>query len=318
MMRFAVLIAIAFGGWAGIVHAQDFPTRPITIVVPFVPGGSTDVTLRALAIATEKHLGQPIIVENRPGASGTLGPAQIAASAKADGYTIGQILDTVWRAPFVSKATFDPARDFTYVIGVTGYTWGVVVKSDAPWRTFDDLLSDAKANPGTINYATTGGLSTPEITMERIGRLKGIKWTPVPFKGNAAQITALLGGHIHAIASSTGWASQVNAGEFRLLVTFGANRTKSWPAVPTLREIGIDIVVDSPYGLAGPKNMDPKIVKILHDAFNKGMDEPMFITTMEKLNQEFLYMNSERFRAFALKQIDEEKRIAQELGLRQE
>jgi tripartite-type tricarboxylate transporter receptor subunit TctC len=299
-------------------QAQLYPARPITLIVPFAPGGSTDVTLRALAAATEKHLGQQIIIENRPGGSATIGPAQMAATAQADGYTISQILDSEWRAPFIGKATFDPATDFTYIIGVTGYTYGVVVNSDAPWQTFQDLISAARAKPDTITYATTGGITSPQIAMERIARLKGIKWIPVPFKGNADQINALLGRHIDAIASSTAWAPQVEAGQFRLLVTFPAQRTKSWPAVPTLREVGIDMAVSSPYGIAGPKGMDPGVVKILHDAFKKGMDEPSFVSTMAKLNQEFLYLNSADFRAFALKQIEEERQIAVELGFKRE
>jgi tripartite-type tricarboxylate transporter receptor subunit TctC len=304
--------------WCGIAGAQDFPTRPITLIVPFAPGGSTDVTLRTLAASTEKHLGQQIIIENRPGGSATIGPAQMAATAKPDGYTLSQILDAEWRAPFIGKATFDPATDFTYIIGVTGYTYGVVVNSDAPWQTFDDLIAAARAKPDTITYATTGGITAPQIAMERIARLKGIKWIPVPFKGNADQINALLGRHIDAIASSTAWAPQVEAGQFRLLVTFPAQRTKSWPAVPTLKEIGIDIAVSSPYGIAGPKGMDPKVVRILHDAFKKGMDDPSFIATMQKLNQEFLYLDSADFHAFALKQIEEERQIAHELGFKPE
>jgi tripartite-type tricarboxylate transporter receptor subunit TctC len=299
-----------------VVRAQTYPTRPITLIVPFAPGGSTDVTLRALAAATEKYLGQQIVIENRPGGSATIGPAQMAATAQADGYTISQILDSEWRAPFIGKATFDPATDFTYIIGVTGYTYGVVVNSDAPWRTFQELIAAARAKPDTITYATTGGITAPQIAMERIARLKGIKWIPVPFKGNAEQINALLGRHIDAIASSTAWAPQVEAGQFRLLVTFPAQRTKSWPTVPTLKEVGIDMAVNSPYGIAGPKGMDPNIVRILHDAFKKGMDEPSFVSTMAKLNQEFLYLNSADFRAFALKQIEEERQIAIELGFK--
>jgi tripartite-type tricarboxylate transporter receptor subunit TctC len=317
---FAALCAIVLAliGWTGAAGAEKFPTRPVTIIVPFGAGGSTDVTFRALAQATEKHLGQSIVVENRPGASGTLGPAQMAAGARPDGYTVAQMFDAVWRAPYISKVNFDPATDFTYIIGVTGYTWGVVVRSDSRWHTFTELLQDAKAHPGTVNYATTGSFTTPEISMQRIARAKGIDWVPVPFKGNADQINALLGGHIHAIASSTGWAPQVEAGQFRMLVTFGAERTKSWPKVPTLREAGIDMVVDSPYGLVGPKGIDPAIVKILHDAFKKGMEEPAFIDTMNKLNQEFIYMSSDDFRAFVLAQMEEEKRIAAELGLKQD
>ena len=112
--------------------------------------------------------------------------------------------------------------------------------------------------------------------MEQIARQQGIKWTHVPFKGNAETMNALLGGHIHAVADSSGWAQLVNAGRFRLLVTWGVARTKNWPDVPTLREIGIDMVSNSPFGIAGPKGMDPKIVKVLHDAFKKGMEEPSY------------------------------------------
>jgi tripartite-type tricarboxylate transporter receptor subunit TctC len=310
-------IAAAVGSLvAGVASAQNFPTRPVTLIVPYAAGGSTDVTFRALAAVSEKHLGQSIVIENRPGASGTMAPAQMAAGAKPDGYTVCQIYDAVWRAPFLGKTTFDPAVDFTYIIGITGYTWGVVARSDAPWKSFRELIEAARARPDTITYATTGAFTTPELTMERIARRQGIKWIGVPFKGNSEQINSLLGGHIDSIASSTGWAAQVESGEFRLLATFGAARTRNWPNVPTLREVGIDMVVDSPYGLAGPKGMDPKVVKILHDAFKKGMDEPAFVTTMNTLNQEFLYKNSDDFRAYVLRQIEEERTILGELGVK--
>ncbi|HEY7299689.1 MAG TPA: tripartite tricarboxylate transporter substrate binding protein [Xanthobacteraceae bacterium] len=300
-----------------IARAQAFPTRPVTLVVPFVPGGSTDVTFRSLAQATEKYLGQSIVIENRAGADGTLGPAEVAM-ARADGYTITQILDTTFRAPFLRRTPFDPAKDFTYIIGVTGYTWGLVVRSDAPWATFQQFLAYAKANPGKISYATTGAASTPQIAMELIARQQGIKWVAVPFRGNAEQITALLGGHIDAISSSTGWAPQVKAGKFRLLITYGAHRTQSWPDVPTLREVGIDMAINSPYGIGGPRAIDPSTVKILHDAFKKGMAEPSFASTMRDLDQEFIYMSSEEYRNFALEQIAQEKKIVEELGLRYE
>jgi tripartite-type tricarboxylate transporter receptor subunit TctC len=238
--------------------------------------------------------------------------------ARADGYTITQILDTTFRAPFLRKTPFDPAKDFTYIIGVTDYTWGLVVRSDAPWTTFQQFLAYAKANPGKISYATTGAASTPQIAMELIARQQSIKWVAVPFRGNAEQITALLGGHIDAISSSTGWAPQVKAGKFRLLVTYGANRTQSWPDVPTLREVGIDMAINSPYGIGGPRAIDPSTVKTLHDAFKKGMAEPSFASTMRDLDQEFIYMSSEKYRNFALEQIAQEKKIVQELGLRYE
>ena len=312
---------IALAAWApgsGSAAAQNFPSRPVTLVVPWPAGGTTDVLLRALATATEKHLGQSITIENKPGAAGTLGPMHMAANASPDGYTVAQIPITVFRAPFMMKTTFDPAQDLTYVIALTGYTFGVVVRDDAPWKTFGEFLADAKANPGKINYGTPGAGTSLHITMEQIAKQQGIRWTHVPFKGNAEATNALLGGHIHAVADSTGWAPLVNAGKFRLLVTWGAERTKNWPNVPTLRDLGIDMVSNSPFGIGGPKGIDPKIVKVLHDAFRKGLDEPSYREAMVKFDQELFYLDSADYRAFALQQIAEQKQLIEQLGLRQE
>jgi tripartite-type tricarboxylate transporter receptor subunit TctC len=201
---------------------------------------------------------------------------------------------------------------------VTGYTFGVVVRRDAPWKTFNELLDYAKANPGKINYGTPGAGSSLHITMEQIAKQKGIKWTMVPFKGQADSLTALLGGHIDVETNSTGWAGAVNAGDARLLVTWGAARTKNWPDVPTLKEIGINMVSNSPFGIAGPKGMDPAVVKILHDAFLKGMKERSYLDTMAKLDQEEYYLNTADYQAYAIKQIAEQKQLVEELGLRQQ
>jgi tripartite-type tricarboxylate transporter receptor subunit TctC len=311
----ALAAGLAFAAATGGALAQSFPARPVTLIVPWPAGGTTDVGMRALASATEKHLGQSIVIENRPGGSGTLGPGQMAATAKPDGYTVAQIPITMFRFPFMQKTSFDPAVDFTYIIGVSGYTFGVVVKEDAPWRTFQEFTADAKANPGKINYGTPGTGTSLHITMEQIAKQQGIKWTHVPFKGNADAMNALLGGHIHALADSSGWAQLVNAGRFRLLVTWGAARTRNWPEVPTLRDIGIDMVSNSPFGIAGPKGMDPNIIKALHDAFKKGLEEPSYAEAMARLDQEQFYLSSEDYRKFALREIEEARRFIAELGL---
>ncbi len=156
------------------IAAADFPTRPVTLIVPFLAGTSTDVFLRVLAEATAKHLGQPIIVENKPGGAGTVGPATMAASAKPDGYTIASMLVTMFRYPHMMKVSFDPLKDFTYILNVSGYCFGVVVKADAPWKTFDELVAYAKANPGKVTYATPGTGGTTHITMEMFGLKHGI------------------------------------------------------------------------------------------------------------------------------------------------
>jgi tripartite-type tricarboxylate transporter receptor subunit TctC len=180
---FGTVLAVGFAAWISAAQAQNFPVRPVTLIVPWPAGGTTDLGMRALASATEKHLGQSIVIENRPGGSGTLAPGQMAASAKPDGYTVTQIPITVFRFPFMTKTTFDPSADFTYIIGVSGYTFGVVVRDDAPWKTFQEFLADAKTNPGKINYGTPGAGTSLHITMEQIAKRQGIKWTHVPFKG---------------------------------------------------------------------------------------------------------------------------------------
>jgi len=318
MWKAAGLIAVAILSSAIGAHAQQFPTRPVTLVVPWPAGGSTDIGMRALAAATEKHLGQSIVIENKPGAGGTIGPANMAASAKPDGYTVAQLPITVFRMPFIQKTTFDPTRDFTYIIHITGYTFGVVVKADAPWKTFGELLDYAKANPGKINYGTPGAGTSLHITMEQIAKQRGIKWTQVPFKGVAESMNALLGGHIDVVSDSTGWAGSVNAGAARLLVTWGASRTKNWPDVPILKETGIDMISNSPFGIGGPKGMDPAVVKVLHDAFKKGMEEQSYKDSMAKLDQEAFYLDTAAYHAYAMQQVGEQKQLVEDLGLRQQ
>ena len=298
------------------VRAQDFPTKPVTLIVPWPAGGSSDLALRAFAESAQKHLGQPIIIENRAGASGTLGPAQMAATAKPDGYTVSQIPITVFRLPYMTKTTFDPTKDFTYVAGLTGYTFGVVVQSKSPWKTFQELIDYAKANPGKVKYGTPGTGTSLHIGMEQIAKQVGVKWTQVPFKGAAETNAALLGGHVDAVADSTGWRALVESGDFRLLVTWGAERTKNWPDVPTLKDLGIKLVANSPYGIAGPKGIDPKVVQKLHDAFAKAVQDPLYLESLRKFDQELAYLNTADYERHAVEQIEEAKKLIADLGLK--
>ncbi|MBV9955284.1 MAG: tripartite tricarboxylate transporter substrate binding protein [Pseudolabrys sp.] len=299
-------------------QAQDYPNRPVTLVVPWPAGGTTDISMRALASATEKHLRQSIVIDNRPGAGGVLGPQTVAEKAAPDGYTLVQVPITVFRWPFMRKTTLDPAKDFTWIIGLTGYTFGIVVRADSPWRTFKEFLAFAKANPGKINYGTPGAGTTLHITMEQIAKQEGITWTHVPFKGTAETTQALLGGHIQAVADATGWGPLVKAGQLRLLVIWSDERSKNYPDAPTLKESGINLVSNSPFGLAGPKGMDPKVVKILHDAFKKGMDEPAYRAELVKLDQEPAYLSSTDYKQYADRQLVEQKALIEALGLKQE
>ena len=140
----------------------------------------------------------------------------------------------------------------------------------------------------------------------------------MPFRGTSESTNALLGGHINAVADASGWAPLVNSGQLRLLVIWTDKRSKSWPDVPTLKESGIAMVSNSPFGLAGPKGMDPKVVKILHDAFKKGMEEPAYVETIAKIDQEPFYLNTADYRAFVMRTVAEQKQLMEELGFKPE
>lgn len=310
-----MVVSIIGGAFAVSVTAADFPTRPVTLICPFAAGTATDIFLRVLAETTGKYLGQPVVVENKPGGAGTLGPATMAATAKPDGYTIAPMLVTIFRYPHMMKVTFDPLKDFTYILNVSGYTFGVVVKGNAPWKTFNEFVAYAKANPGKVTYSHPGTGGTTHITMETFALKHGIKWIHVPTKGSSESIPAVLGGHVTAGADAPMWAPMVDSGELRLLVTWGEKRTKNWPNVPTLKELGYNVVSNSPWGLAGPKGMDPKVVKILHDAFKKGMEDPAFLKILDKYNMEPLYKNTEDYLKLVHQLAQEEKENIERLGL---
>jgi len=299
------------------VAQAGFPNRPIRLIVPWPPGGSTDGQFRALAEVATRILGQPVLIENRGGAAGTLGAQMMANEPRGDGYLIGQLPITAFRYPLMqSRPGWDPMRDFTYIIHLTGYLFGVVVRADSPWRTWQEFLDHAKANPGKVAYGTPGVGSSLHITMERIAAEKGIEFLHVPFRGGADNAQALLGGQTQAMADSTSWAPLVDGGQFRLLVTWGAERAKRYPNVPTLRETGIDIVSASPYGVAGPKNMDPGVVRILHDAFKQALYDPQHLAVLERFDMPVMYMNSEDYRASVQRIIEEEGAIIRRLNLR--
>ncbi len=296
-------------------HGQAFPSKPITLIVPWPAGGSTDRHMRTLAEIAGKHLGQNIIVENKPGGGGTLGPGTMARTAKPDGYTISQFPLGMLRIPHMQKMQWDPLKDFTHIIGVSGYTFGLTVRADSPYKTFNDYIEAARKNPGKIDYGSTGAGSSPHLLMEEVAINAKVQLNHVPFKGNADLQQALLGGHVMAQSDATGWDKFVESGQMRLLVTFGEKRTKRWPNVPTAKELGYGVVSQSPYGLVGPKGMDPAVVKTLHDAFKKAMDDPKHLEVLEQLNQDLWYRSGEDYAKWAAETYAKDKVLIERLGL---
>ena len=299
----------------GVAVAQQFPTRAITLICPWPAGGSSDLTMRAMADAASKVLGQPIIIDNKTGATGTVGPATMAATAKPDGYTLSQIPISVLRLPLMQKTTYDPIKDFTPVVHLTGYTFGVTTKADGPFKTWQDVVTFAKANPGKVTYASPGSGSSLHIGMEQIAAAAGIQLTQVPFKGGAETSAAVLGGHTMLQADSTSWKPMVESGQLRLLNIWTAERSKLYGDVPTLKELGYPFVFDSPFGIAGPKGMDPAVVKVLHDAFKTALEDPAVIETLKKYDMLPRYMDTATYQKFLGELLAQERAALDKLGM---
>lgn len=295
--------------------AQAYPSRPITLIVPWPAGGSTDRHLRALAEIASKHLGQQIVINNQPGGGGTNGPGNMGINAKPDGYTIAQFPMGMLRIPHMQKTAWHPINDYSFIIGVTGYTFGFVVRSDSPYKTFNEFIEAARKQPGKIDFGSTGTGTSPHLLIEEVSDVAKVQLNHIPFKGNADQMQALLGGHVMAASDATGWDKFVDAGQMRLLVSFGEQRLKRWPNVPTAKELGYNVVANSPYGLAGPKGMDPAVIKTLHDAFKKAMDDPQHLAVLDQLNQAVWYKNSADYASWARETFTKERALIERLGL---
>lgn len=316
----AMANAIIFGALAGpaiLAHASDaasYPNKPIKLVVGFPPGGSTDGPTRILAENVSKMLGVAVVVENKPGAGGVM-PAYTLQSSEPDGYTLAVIAASVFRLPYTTKITWDPLTNIDYVIGLTGYAFGVVVNASSPITSWKEYIAYAKAHPGELTYATPGIATTNHLTMERIAREAGIKLNHVPYKGSAESVRAVLSGEVQSGADTSAWAPQVEAGKFRLLVVWGEKRMARFPNVPTLKESGIDIVQASPWGIAVPKGTNPVIIKKLHDTFKQAMEMPNFKKALAQFDMEPLYMDSTQYRQYAADAMKREKDVLQSLNI---
>ncbi len=310
----ATTASVAALGLPGLAQAQAFPSRPIKYICPWPAGGSTDVVMRAIAESAGKALGATVVIENKPGAGGMMAPNELV-NAKPDGYTLAQLPHGVFRIPHMQKTQFDTLKDFTWIACLTGYTFGLAVPAASPIQNIKDYVDFARANPEKMTYGHTGLGTSPHLAIEEFAQKAGIKLTNVPFKGNAENMQAILGGHIMSASDATGWGVHVDAGKLRLLATYGSKRTKRWPTVPTLTELGYATVSDSPFGVGGPKGMDPAIVKTIHDAFKKTLEDPAVLAVFDKYDQSVIYMNTEDYTKFARDSFASERAVIEKLGM---
>jgi len=296
-----------------------FPERPIRLIIPWAPGGSADAQLRSLSEQAGRLLGQPVVAENRGGAGGTLHALHLAREARPDGYTLGQMHFSVIRRPFLVRTPqWDTTTDFTHIIGLSGWLFGVAVAANSRFQSWADMIAFARANPGRVSFATSGIATTNHLTMEDIMGRERIEMTHVAFRGAAEAVPAVLGGSVDMIADSSVWAGPVEAGQMRLLSVWTAERVARFPNVPTLRELGYDIVVTSNYGISGPPRMDPGIVRILHDAFHTALMSPENTRVRNQFDMPLVYLNTQEFTDFVVQRAAWEREMVTRLGIRME
>ena len=293
-----------------------YPDRPIRFLIPWPPGGSLDALHRVMFEIVGRDLGQNVVLENRPGARGTQAAIFLKQQAKPDGYTLAHHHLSILRHPFLTKQpTWDPVEDFTYVMQVSGFTFGTAVRSDSPWKTFRELMDAAKRRPGALTYSTSGIATTNHIAMEELLEREGASMTHVPFRGSQEGVTALLGKQIDVVADAQSWRPNVESGELRLLSVWTRDRLPTFPDAPTLRDLGYDMVVTSPYGIVGPKGMPAEIVDVLHRAFRKAYEDEASQAIVRRWEMPKEYLGPADYLAFAKERVEYEKRMVERLKL---
>jgi tripartite-type tricarboxylate transporter receptor subunit TctC len=318
VLRGLAALGMTAGGLP-LAAAQDknaFPSRPVTVIVPATAGGLLDVYQRFVDRLAAPYLNnQPVIIENKPGGNLLFGADAMARIDHGDGYTLTQALLIQARMPHLQKVRYDPLKDLTWIISMVTSPFGIAVRNDSPFKTLDDLFAAAKAKPGEISYGTVGFANGGHLLMEEVARQKGLKFNLIAMKGSSDVIQAALGGHIDVMSDSASWAPQVQAGKMRLLVNFCEERLPKYPDVPTAKELGLPIVYTSPIGLAGPKNMDPAVVKILHDAYKKAIDQPEHRIIIDKFDLIPAYLNTADFTKDMTAAFHREKTLLSRLDL---
>lgn len=292
------LLPLAFGA-----AAQDtFPSRPIQMIVPFPPGGVADITGRPTAHVMGKLLKQSVVVQNRPGAGGSVGAAQAARSAP-DGYTILMALSSISVLPVADRLQGrTPAYEldqFAPIALISADPTVLVVREDGPYKTLKDLVDAAKARPGTINYGSSGVYGTLHVAMEIFASAAGIKLFHIPYQGGGPAVAALLGGQIDALASGPSAAiGQIKAGKMRALAVWGDKRLASLPDVPSMKELGYDATFYIWSGLFAPAATPQPVMAVLRDAVRRTVADPEFKDAMAKVETPIAYLDASEFKIF--------------------
>jgi tripartite-type tricarboxylate transporter receptor subunit TctC len=312
---FVLLTAIAASpAWA----QEPYPTRPISIVVAFPPGGVADNTARPVAAALERILKQPVPIINKAGAAGAVGN-QIVATSKPDGYTLLMALVSVSVLPEVDKLFGRPQNytldQLTGIARINADPSMLVVRADAPWKTLKDLVEDAKKRPGEIVFTSSGLYGAAHIPMEMFIKAAGIKMRHLPTTGGGPMMNAMLGGHAQLVMTPVSLAAaHVKAGKLRLLAHSGNGPVAAYPEVPTFKSQGYDVDYTAWAGLVAPKGTPPHVVKILRDAVRQAVKEPEVVTSHAKLETPVAYMDADEFNAWWAKDAARLAEVVKQIG----
>ena len=302
---------------AAALHAHatdDFPNKPIRIVVPFPPGGLTDVSARRIAQLAAEEFGQPVIVENRPGANGLIGTAQVLR-APADGHTLVAVTTSVVLiSPLLSKAPFDPLKDIAYVLNYAGPSHALVVKADSKYRTLDDLVTDARARPGELTFGTVGTSDTAYFGAKALERAKGVRFNHIPYQGASQSLMAVVSGET-TFAPTSNYAEMVKAGKLRALAVLDRQRIASMPEVRTFTELGVDWQFPWITGLAVSAQTPEAIRKRLETVFMKAAGSPAFTGMLEQMQVPVYLLDGDAMKKDLAEKIPQYRRIANEYGL---
>ena len=297
-----LISAMVLAAAGAVASAQPFPNKPITMIVPFPPGGIADLTARVLAPAMSNILGQNIVIENRAGAGGAVGMAHVAKQ-RPDGYTLMTALSSIVIIPVSDqvsgRAPMYQMTDFTPIALLSADPTILLVPADSPWKTLDDLIRDAKARPGKISYSSSGVYGTTHTAFEMLAQSAGVQMLHVPYKGGGPAMTALLAGEVAITAQSPGVANpHVKSGKVRVLGSWGATRLPSIAEAPTMKELGYDVEFYIWAALFAPAGMPPDVLAKVRGAARQAVQDAKFRSSMAGMNTPINYMEGAEFDAF--------------------
>ena len=297
----------------GAEDPDKFPSKPITLIIHFAVGGSSDLTGRKLADFASNVLGQPIVSENKVGGAGVIAAGAVS-KAKPDGYTIGTVsYSALVIAPHLRSVPYNSKQDFSYIMQYAEYPQAFSVLADSRWKTFKDFIEEARKNPGKLTFATAGARSGQHILMEQVALAEKVKITHVPTHGGSEVVSQQLGGHVDGSMAAE-LAAHVVTGKLRALAVAGEKRLATLPNVPTFAELGYKLESPLWLGLAAPKGVDPRIIKKLNDVFKKAYEDPSFQELCKTLVMTPIYKGPEDFKQMVARDYDGQARILKQLG----